>query len=437
MKRGDEVDWKYIFEEAINGVPNPKRREELKKLGVKMREEWIIYSLQQYIAQFSIADVDIKQIESYCIECEQFYQENLRLRKYHFGYPANMLERTPLYNIFLEYERFGFLSNNCGDTFEKGNYRMDSKEIEKDILEMFARKFGIDKNPYWGYITSGGSESNSWGIDNGFRIYPKGILYYCESAHYSIKKHAERYYHSICIPQVSPTDEAININILFKMIRTNPNPVILILTWGTTKFGSCDDILQIVSMLKKEEREFYIHVDAALYGGIPNNQIDAPIIKINGEEIDSISVSLHKYIGVPFVKSVLLSTRKPDCEIVPYIGMVDSTTSGSRDILPFSMRQQVFDVLNLTDEGEYTKNISLFERLLNEQKIPYIRSGKGNIFVVDKPSDALCEKFQLSTFEIYIDGKKINKAHIIIFPYQIDSIICELVHDLSKERGVL
>lgn len=288
------------------------------------------------------------------------------------------MERTPLYNIFLEYERFGFLSNNCGDIFEKGNYKMDSKEIEKDILEMFARKFGIDKNPYWGYITSGGSESNSWGIDNGFRIYPKGILYYCESAHYSIKKHAERY-RSICIPQVSP----------------------------------------------------------ALYGGIPNNQVDAPIIKINEKEIDSISVSLHKYIGVPVVKSVLLSTRKPNCEVVPYIGMMDSTTSGSRDILPFSMRQQVFDVLNLTDKEEYTKNISLFERLLNEQKIPYIRSGKGNIFVMDKPSDALCEKFQLSTFEIYLDGKKINKAHIIIFPYQIDTIICELVHDLSKERGVL
>ena len=430
------MDWKYIFEKAINGVPNPKRIQELEKVGTEMREEWIIYSLQQYITQFSVSDEDIKQIEEYCIECEKFYQQNQRLRNYHFGYPANMLERTPLYNIFLEYERLGFLSNNCGDTFEKGNYRMDSKEIEKDILEMFAHKFGIDKKPYWGYITSGGSESNSWGIENGFRFYPKGILYYSESAHYSIKKYAEKY-RSICIPQASPTDEAINNNVLFEMVRSNPNPVILVLTWGTTKFGSCDDVFQIISTLKKEGREFYIHVDAALYGGIPNNQIDAPIIKIDGEEIDSISVSLHKYIGVPFVKSVLLSTRKPNCEIVPYIGVTDSTTSGSRDILPFSMRQQVFDVLNLTDKGEYAKNINLFERLLNEQRIPYIRSGKGNIFVVDKPSDDLCQKYQLSTFEINVDGKKINKAHIIIFPYQVETIIFELVHDLSKERGVL
>ena len=223
-------------------------------------------------------------------------------------------------------------------------------------------------------------------------------------------------------------------NILFEIIGANPNPVILVLTWGTTKFGSCDDIWQIINMLKKEGREYYIHVDAALYGGIPNNQTEAPILEINGEEINSISVSLHKYIGVPFVKSVLLSTRKPDSEVVPYIGMSDTTTSGSRDILPFSMRQQVFDVLNLTDKGEYVKNIVIFERLLKEHKIPYIRSGKGNIFVIDKPSDALCKKYQLSTFEIYINNEKVEKAHIIIFPYQIKEIIYELVQDLSKER---
>ena len=124
------MDWRYIFKEAVKGVANPKCLEEVEKQGDKMREEWVINSLRQYITRFSITDIDIKRIESYCIECEEFYRENLRLRKYHFGYPANMLERTPLYDLLSEYERMGFLSNNCGDTFEKGNYRMDSKEIE-------------------------------------------------------------------------------------------------------------------------------------------------------------------------------------------------------------------------------------------------------------------------------------------------------------------
>lgn len=429
------MDWKGIFNKAVSGVPNPKRLKELENLGKKMWEEWTIYSLQQYITHFSLSSAEIKELQAYCVECEKFYEESLKLRKYHFGYPANMLVRTPLYNIFSAYERSGFLSNNCGDTFEKGNYRMDSKDIEKDILRMFAQKFGIDGTPYWGYITSGGSESNSWGIDNGFRIYPNGILYYCESAHYSVKKHAENY-RKICIPQVSPLDESINCDVLFEMISANPNPAILVLTWGTTKFGSCDDILQIIHILKSKGREFYIHVDAALYGGIPNNQIDAPIIKINDLEINSISVSLHKYIGVPFVKSVLLSTEKPDSEIIPYIGVADSTTSGSRDILPFSMRQQVFDVLNLTEKGEYVKNIVIFERLLQDNGISYIRSGKGNIFVIDKPSNAICHKYQLSTFDVDIDGKKIHKAHIIIFPYQSETIICELIQDICKERGI-
>ena len=426
------MNWKYIFNEVKNGITNSECLKEVEHVEDKIYEKWIINSLRQYIEHFSLSTLDIEWLESCCIECERFYQQNLKLRKYHFGYPANMLTRTPLYDIFFRYEHSGFLANNCGDTFEKGNYKMDSKDIEKDILKMFAHKFGIDKTLYWGYITSGGSESNSWGIDNGFRTYPKGILYYSESAHYSIKKCAEKY-HSICIPQVSPTDESIDYNILFQIINTNCNPVILVLTWGTTKFGSCDDVLYIIDMLKSINREFYIHVDAALYGGIPNNQVDAPIIKINGTGINSISVSLHKYIGIPFVKSVLLSIKKPNLEIVPYIGVTDSTTSGSRDILPFSMRQQIFDVLNLTDKNEYIRNIKLFERLLKEYNISYIRSGKGNIFVVDKPTDIICEKYQLSTFDIVINNEKIHKAHIIIFPYQLESIIYELIQDLSKK----
>lgn len=431
------MDWKHIFDEAVANVSDPEQLDNLETTCERLREKWAIYSLSEYIAQFSLSDTEIHLLKSHCIECEKFYQERERLRNYHFGYPANLLTRTPLYNMFSKFEVSGFLANNCGDTFERGNYRMDSKEIEKSILEMFAQKFGIDKLPYWGYITSGGSESNAWGIDNGFQSYPHGILYYCESAHYSIKKHAEKYRY-IQIPQSSLIDESINYNILCEVIHANPEPVILVLTWGSTKFGSCDDILRIVHMLETERREFYLHVDAALYGGIPNNQIDAPLImQIGAMGINSISVSLHKYIGVPIVKSVLLATEKPKAEVVPYIGMSDSTTSGSRDILPFSMRQQVFDVLRLTDSKEYIKNIVFFERLLQGRSIPYIRSGKGNIFVVDKPSDKICNKYQLCTFDLEEMGKTIHKAHIIIFPYQSESVIGELIDDLFREAGSL
>lgn len=432
------MDWKHIFNKAVGSAPDPERVKELKRLNAQMHEEWVVYSLQEYITHFSLLEEDIKLLETYCVECEKFYLENKKLRKYHFGYPANLLRRSLLYDVFTEYERTGFLANNCGDTFETAYYKMDSKKVEKSILRMFADKFDISKLSYWGYITSGGSESNAWGIENGFNRYPEGILYFCESAHYSVKKHANRYRH-ICIPQMSPVEEAINTDALFSIIKANLEPVILFLTWGTTKFGSCDDILKIVYWLKAEDRDFYLHVDAALYGGIPNNQLDAPIIRqIGALGVNSISVSLHKYIGTPCVKSVLLTTEKPNAEIVSYIGVTDSTTSGSRDIFPFSMRQQVFDVLKLTNECEYKKNIIYFEQLLKDYSISYNRSGNGNIFVIDKPTDELCRKYQLSTFDITLNsGQKVNKAHIIIFPYQEETVIRELVNDLSRKGDYL
>jgi len=204
--------------------------------------------------------------------------------------------------------------------------------------------------------------------------------------------------------------------------------------YPATKFGACDDIIDITKQLSNYGLKYYIHVDAALYGGIPNNQKNAPIItNIASLGISSISVSLHKYLGVPYVKGVFLALQKPVMEFIPYIGMTDSTTAGSRDIMPFSVRQQIYEVLYLSDENEYNKNILFFENLLVQRGICFLRSCNGNIFVIDKPVDEICNKYQLSTFSIAEKcGTEIVKAHIIIFPFHSESAMYELVDDLCK-----
>jgi histidine decarboxylase len=429
------MDWENIFFNVSRGVPYEGRSlDQINAELEPLKEEWVRGSLHEYIAQFSLSDTQIQALKDRAIRCDAYYNNNRRKREYHFGYPANMLERSFVYRVMAQYECSGFLSNNCGDTYEPRKYGMDSKDIEKSILELFAKKFAIENLQYWGYITSGGSESNNWGIDNAFRTNPDGILYFSQASHYSIPKHAVRYPH-VKISQTSPTDESIDCNHLLKTILANrEKPANILLSWGTTKFGSCDNISEIVYRLKSAGVKFYIHVDAALYGGIPNNQIDAPLIKeVGGFDVGSISVSLHKYIGVPFVKSVLLATSSPVAQMVDYIGQRDSTTAGSRDIMPFSMWQQVFETLMMTPPGEYIRNINLFVKLLEDAGIPYIRSGKGNIFVIDQPRDDICEKYQLSTFSLN-DEEKSKKAHVIIFPYQSNKIIEQLVDDLKPKR---
>lgn len=427
------LDWESIFKEAVSQKEYSKRKlEKLIQERNSLEKEWAIYAVFDYIAHFSPSSEEIEFLKENIIECEEFYQRQAELRNCHFGYPANLFSHSKIYELISNIESRGYLANNCGDTYEQGYYQMDSKKIEQSILAIFAKKLGIRHN-FWGYITSGGSESNAWGIENGFRYYPEGILYFCEAAHYSVYKDAQ-YHKNIVISQKAPNNESIDVKQLIEKIQYNNAPAIIILTWGTTKYGSCDDIADIVAQLREKSLPFYIHVDAALYGGIPNNQKNAPIIE-NVEKlgIHSISISLHKYIGMPSVRSILLAFEKPLCNSVEYIGQTDTTTSGSRCILPFTTRQQLYDILMFSKENEYSDKVSFFESLLKEHNIPFDRSSKGNIFVIDKPSENLCNKYQLSTFSINIDGHTVDKAHVIIFPYHSYESMKMFIVDISEE----
>lgn len=416
--------------EIISTMDGNEDCEQIRKEINSLQKKILVLKIKDYVSSRNLDKTQIKELEDSVMECLNFYKKNEELRKSHFGYPANMVLRSPVVDFFRYIEASGFLANNCGDVFEVGNYQMDSKKIEQDILAKFAEKFGMG-DKYWGYVTSGGSESNSWAINTAFKKNPDGILYYCEAAHYSISKNAEGRRQQV-IPQVSDSSEAINCDILLSEIKKNYEeskaPANIILSWGTTRFGSCDDVKRITDFLIAEGIPYYVHVDAAMFGGIPSNQEDAPIITdVNDLHIDSICVSLHKYIGVPVVKSVLLSTGPSYGNMVEYIGQTDSTTCGSRDIMPFSMRQQVIDMLDNSDPKDYISNIKFFEELLSERNIPFIRDGKSNTFVINAPSEEICKKYQLSCFS---DKSGNPKAHIIIFPYQSREAITNLANDL-------
>lgn len=364
----------------------------------------------------------------------EFYAGVNASAKYMFGFPANHapLSLATQYLLLLHYT--APLSNNCGDVDERGNYAMDSKEIEKRIVKIFAEKFGMGED-FWGYITSGGSESNSCGIDLAFAQNPNGILYYSQAAHYSIRKHG-RYYTCEEIP-VTHGDE-MDLNILFERILRNYKEkgaaANLMLTHGTTQYGACDNVDEIVAFLKKNKIPYYIHLDAALYGGIPNNQTGAPIFtdgKARG--INSICVSLHKYLGFPAVKSVFVATQKPNGQKISYIGQHDTTISGSRSVSGYALYNHILEQYTSPDPAQYEKNIQFFENLLTEKKIPFYRAPKANIFVVDAPTERTCQKFQLSCFTVAEKGENRKKAHIIIFPCHEKAHIQNLAEYLAED----
>lgn len=372
----------------------------------------------------------------------QAYQSAFNaLRPTFFGYPGNLNEDSPLVRHLRHLEAEMFYSNNAGDPFEKGPWSLDGKAYERKLLSLFMKRFGLDETSSWGYITTGGSESNTWAIRNGFRKFPDGRLYFCESAHYSVLKSvtngSQALFPYTLIPPTSNTSERIDTQKLFQTIAENyhktKTPAILLLTWGTTRFGSIDEVRLIADHLKVTGIPHYIHVDAAFYGGIPANQIEAPVISTLADlGADSISISLHKFFGVPAINSVLLCKDKADGLEIDYLGQRDTTVSGSRSFPLFSATQRVKEILERSPEDTYCKNPQYFESRLKTIEYPYLRDGYANIFVIPRPSDSILEHFQLASFKSP-DGKE-DWAHIIVNPFHTQAEMDKLIETLGEDR---
>ena len=375
----------------------------------------------------------MKEDKDYVKACEDKLQENIELREHMFGYPANMATEssTTQYLRFLESK--AYLMNGCGDPYEQGNYKMDNKENEIRIVDTLRKNIGLDD--YWGYITTGGTEGNIWGINYGLNKYKDAILYYSTGTHYSITKanignHETR--------SIDSYNDKINRTHLLQQIlidyQKTGKPAVLILNFGTTKMGAIDDIKIIKKFLVNHGIPHYIHVDAALYGGIGQNQIDSPYTNFKDMDIDSISMSLHKYIGLQECKGVVLAKKENMDKFIDYIGQNDTTICGSRDFPPFSTYQKVNESINRQKENAYIENINYFINKLNQYGIKFWRGDdNGNTFIIEKPSDDTCEEYQLATFS----NENGEYAHVIIFSYHKKEVIDKLVNSLyiDKNKG--
>ena len=380
-----------------------------------------------------------KEDSEYVAKVDEYYRRNLQRRKYMFGYPANMEDYSCTASYLRHLESKMYLMNNCGDPYQKGNYGMDSKSTEKKIIALVADNFGIADGEYWGYITSGGTESNYWGIREGYNRFPKGKLYFSGDTHYSVEKYVfdgenrERYpYEKI------ESDQAgrISVDKLLEAAKRDRDNgyegAIVVLTWGTTCRGAIDDVKAVTDGLKSLGIEYYCHIDAAHFGGIAKNQINAPKVEsLAALGADSIAVSMHKFMGTARVNGVLLALSRRDRPVIDYIGQEDSTLLGSRDYLPFSTYQRAREMLLRRESGHFSKNVLYFEGKLRKAGVYFERNGNSNTFIIEKPTDEVCKKYQLATFP---DEEGKQWAHIIIFPFHMVEIMDELVEDLCDKK---
>lgn len=224
----------------------------------------------------------------------------------HFaGYPVNAVfdyrELDDLLRIPL---------NNVGDPWSCSLFGLNTHDFERDVVRWFARLTRVPEGECWGYVTSGGTEGNLYGIFLGRELYPEGMLYYSEDTHYSVAK-VLRMLHVRNLMVRSEPDGRIDLHDLRETLNLHRDvPPILFLNAGTTMKGAVDDLRGVRHLLKELAiRDYYIHVDAALSGMIlPFVEVRDPFDFQDGAH--SLSISGHKFVGSPLPCGVALARRR-------------------------------------------------------------------------------------------------------------------------------
>ena len=180
------------------------------------------------------------------------------------GYPANQNFDYSALLPFLQYSL-----NNVGDPFHSSNYWSNTHGIEREVITRFAGLMRLDPEEAWGYVTSGGTESNLYGLYLAREMFPNGIFYFSEETHYSILKNL-RVLNARYVMIKRQEDGEIDYQDLHDMIQVNRDlPSVIIANIGTTMRGAIDDIERIKGILHDlKVVDSYIHADAALSGMI-------------------------------------------------------------------------------------------------------------------------------------------------------------------------
>ncbi|WP_212004231.1 histidine decarboxylase [Chitinophaga sp. HK235] len=349
----------------------------------------------------------------------------VRTHTHHFlGYPVSKdFDYSPLYP-FLQYPL-----NNLGDPFVDSTYTVGSREMERHVVEFFARLFRAPANDWWGYVTNGGSEGNLYGLYLARELYPKAMVYYSEATHYSVQKNL----HLLNMPSIMirtlPNGEIDYDDLQQTMSMNRHMPVIMLANIGTTMTEARDDIGRIKGILKDLAiRHHYIHADGALSGSYCAFLDPRPAFDF-ADGADSIAISGHKFIGSPIPCGVVVakkSYRDRIARSVAYIGSMDTTITGSRNghsplFLWYALKS--LGIAGLQERARHSLSVAAYavERF-RENGIDAWRNPDSITVVFPDPPGNIRRKWQLASENGW--------SHIICMPNvetaQIDQLLAEM-----------
>ncbi|MBS9774601.1 MAG: histidine decarboxylase [Tenacibaculum sp.] len=353
---------------------------------------------------------------------------------------SNAFLGYPLAKDF-SYEKFApFLNiciNNVGDPECPSTLTIDSKEIERKCVDFFTEILNGDPKKIWGYITSGGTEGNLYGLYVAREAFPNAIVYYSESTHYSVKKNLHLLKQPNIVIRSQENGEIDYEDLEASLSFRRDRPAIFFLNIGTTMTEAVDKLDKIKALIRKLAiKDFYIHCDAAFLGAIAPFVDNGPKFDFS-HGVDSISISGHKFLGSPIPCGVVLvkrSHRDRVAHSVSYVDTLDTTISGSRNgLCPLFIWDFIQEkgIKGLKERAKYSQELARYtEQEMKKIGIPAWRNNEALTVVFPKPSKSIRTKFQLACDE--------SIAHVICVPgitkEQIDELILDLKDDINNHE---
>ncbi|MEN8187150.1 MAG: histidine decarboxylase [Bacteroidota bacterium] len=360
---------------------------------------------------------------------EQQKLDNLyRGIKYHsenfLGYPVSKDFNYDALHKFLK-----FPLNNLGDPFMPSTWKVDTREMEREVIEFMAELLHAPKDNWWGYVTNGGSEGNMYGLYLARELYPKGMVYFSQGTHYSVNKNLRILNMQRVVVKSQYNGEIDYYDLKETIARNRHMPPIIFANIGTTMTEAKDDLKRIREIMEDLAiDEYYIHADGALSGMISPFLSPKPNFDF-ADGADSISISGHKFLGSPIPSGVVIAKKNNIDRIsksIAYIGSDDTTIPGSRNgfsplIWWYAIRtlgkeglqQRVDDSLK---KAEYTLN------RLKESGIEAWRNKNSITVVLPAPEQDIIEKWQLATEK--------GTTHLILMPNTPFEMIDEILNDI-------
>ncbi|MFF0492097.1 histidine decarboxylase [Nocardia sp. NPDC004068] len=344
-------------------------------------------------------------------------------RDHMLGFPVNLDFDYRDFALFL-----GIHANNAGSPYDEGLYHLHTKPFERAVVTFFARLAGLPEA--FGYLTSGGTESNLFGCLVAREHFPDAVLYHSESAHSSIRKIGRILRMDAC-PVPVRADGVMDPDRLAETYRRRgpERAALVVATVGTTTGGAYDDLVALRHALAEAGADrVHVHSDAA-FGGLLAALAPTPRPWAFESGADSVAISGHKMIGGPIPCGIVLARDEDAARLRSggaEVGTDDDTVTGSRNALSTvllwyelrrlgvsGLRRRVRRCLAVADYAE---------RRLREEGMRPERPAGGNTVLFDAPEKDVCRRWNLIPLD--------DRVHLITMPHVTGEHIDRLCADL-------